>query len=95
MSDTETAEPIHIYLPAVGRMTRRGYGVALTDPVRSEGVICWFRDRDAFLAAQAQAVEERTREDGRNELSFAVRRESFRNLSAAVRALVRIDRRSR
>ena len=88
MKQFTATEAIHIYVPAIARSTTRAYGVALTSPVCGRGVICWYRDRSAFLSAEEQSQLTRGSDEERSELSFADRRIFYRTGNAAVRALL-------
>lgn len=86
-------DELSIYLQAFGKMTEKGYGVAVTEPEGREGRIFWFRDRRAFVAAGQHAQEYRLSGMDRSELSFADQCEHFPDGDAAVRAL--LERRGR
>jgi len=84
----DTTEAIHLYLPAIGRMTAKGYGVALTDPIRGQGIICWYVDRQAFLTAEQQLRMGLTSRDDASELTLATHCTVYGSGQLAVQALL-------
>ena len=87
--DTTAVDSLNIKIPVIGRMTPRGYGVALAHPVEKKGLICWFKDRRAYLVAVQDAdLERRTGKDG-SELYFADKLDTYPNGETAIRTLIR------
>lgn len=85
---SEIIDELTIYVPAIGRMTPSGYGVAFSDPIKGTGWIFWYRDRRAFHTAGVYAREHRANGLDRSELSFSDTCQSFPDGDHAIRALV-------
>ena len=91
MSQDEVVDSLHVYVPALGKMTSRGYGVALAHPLDRKGVICWYRNRQAYIAATQDADERRRAGMDASEFHFADDYETFPDGDAATRALLRYN----
>ena len=87
--DTAAVDSLSIRIPVLGRMTPVGYGIALAHPVEEKGLICWFKNRHAYLVAVQDAdINRRAGRDG-SELYFADRFDTYPNGETAIRELIR------
>ena len=82
MADLAGTEFLEVCMLAMGRRTRTGYAVAVSDPVRGESRLMWFRSREAFVEAESLAGKD---DDHGTELL------SFSDAGAAIRVLMEVD----
>ena len=92
MSKQDVVDSLHIYTPAIGKMTPKGYGVALAHPIEQKGVICWFRDRRAYIDAGQDASARRQAGMDASELYLADELDIYPNGDDATRALLEYGR---
>jgi len=86
---SSTVNTITIEMKAISATTFRGFGIVVGFPFHAGGMLCWFRDPEAFAVAQ-QSVKQTPPSQTLDchVLRLAERYEAFRSGDDALKALL-------
>ena len=90
-NNDDTIDSFRVNVPVIGRVTKKGYGVALSHPFEKKGVLCWFESRQAYAEATGSTYEARRSDEDGSEFYYAKQCETYESGRAATQALLEFE----